>query len=140
MTMNRQDFQALAEIRVADARVLLDAGQYAGAYYLCGYAVECGLKACISKQTREHEFPNLNRVRQSYTHDLRKLVVRAGLEGELDTRRRIDADFKTHWEILEGWSEQARYDHGITGEQARDLFNAVTDNSYGVLQWLRNFW
>jgi HEPN domain-containing protein len=138
--MNRQDFQTLAEIRVEDARALLDAGQYAGAYYLCGYAIECGLKACIAKQTVEHEFPNLNRVRQSYTHDLRQLIVRAELERELDIQRRVSVDFNTHWGILEGWSEQSRYDHDITIGQARDLFYAVTDSNYGVLPWLRNFW
>jgi HEPN domain-containing protein len=31
--------------------VLLEAGLYAGAYYLAGYAVECALKACIAKKT-----------------------------------------------------------------------------------------
>ena len=138
--MNRQDFHILAEIRVEDARVLLDAGQWAGAYYLCGYAVECAIKACIAKQTREHDFPNLNKVRQSYSHDLRQLIVRTELEDELEAQRRGRARFNSHWGILEGWSEQRRYDHGITGEQARDLFNAVTDNTYGVLTWLRNFW
>ena len=30
-------------------KVLLDAGRYPAAYYLVGYAVECGLKACVAK-------------------------------------------------------------------------------------------
>ena len=39
--MNRPQFQNVTKLRVKEARVLLDAAQYAGAYYLIGYAVEC---------------------------------------------------------------------------------------------------
>ena len=56
--MNRQDFQALARVRLEEAKALRDAGRPAGAYYLAGYTVECALKACIAKRTREHDFPN----------------------------------------------------------------------------------
>jgi hypothetical protein len=56
--MKRKDFQELAAVRLKEARVLLRAGCYEGAYYLAGYAVECALKACISKQTERHEFPD----------------------------------------------------------------------------------
>lgn len=34
--MNRRDLQRLAEDRLEDARALLAAGRYTGAYYLCG--------------------------------------------------------------------------------------------------------
>src|SRR5919106_3680906 len=44
------------------------AGEPSGAYYLAGYAVECGLKACIAKQVRRHEFPDRTTVNQSHTH------------------------------------------------------------------------
>ena len=37
--MNRNDFQQLAEIRVKEAKVLLDNQCFDGAYYLLGYAV-----------------------------------------------------------------------------------------------------
>jgi HEPN domain-containing protein len=50
--MNRADFHKLAEIRIKEARVLLDRKCYAGAYYLAGYAVECALKACIARKTQ----------------------------------------------------------------------------------------
>ena len=45
--MTRADFQKLANERVADARALLAARRWGGAYYLAGYAVECGLKSCV---------------------------------------------------------------------------------------------
>jgi HEPN domain-containing protein len=43
--LNRRDFQELALVRLNEAKVLLDAGHFDGAYYLAGYAVECALKA-----------------------------------------------------------------------------------------------
>lgn len=55
--MNRREFRELTTLRLAEARALLDAGLPDGAYYLAGYAVECALKACISRQTRQHDFP-----------------------------------------------------------------------------------
>jgi len=49
--VNRTQLQQLAEERVRDAEALLKAGQWSGAYYLAGFAVEFGLKACIAKLT-----------------------------------------------------------------------------------------
>ncbi|HWY48146.1 MAG TPA: hypothetical protein VNX70_12225 [Bryobacteraceae bacterium] len=42
--MNRNDFQQLAENHLRHAKALLDAELYSGAYYICGYAVECALR------------------------------------------------------------------------------------------------
>ena len=52
---------------------MLKAKQYAGAYYLLGYSVECALKACIAKQTKKHDFPDKEVVKKSYVHNLVKL-------------------------------------------------------------------
>ena len=77
--MLRQDLQKISRIRIREARKLLNAGEYAGAYYLAGYAVECALKACIAKQTKRYEFPEIGRVKNSYEHDPTKLAKVAGL-------------------------------------------------------------
>jgi hypothetical protein len=45
-----------------------------GRINLAGYAVECGLKACIAGKTQRHEFPDKKIVNASYTHNLRELV------------------------------------------------------------------
>jgi hypothetical protein len=45
--VKRADWQKLAEERVKYAKVLLDGGQWAAAYYLAGYAIESGLKSCV---------------------------------------------------------------------------------------------
>jgi len=64
-------------VKVAEA--LLNAGQWSGAYYLAGYAVECGLKACIAKLTNEHDFPDKDVVNKSYSHKINVLLEVAEL-------------------------------------------------------------
>jgi hypothetical protein len=68
------------EVRLREARGLIDLQMYDGAYYLAGYAVECALKTCIAKGTRRHEFPEKQKVISSHTHDLWDLVKLAKLK------------------------------------------------------------
>jgi len=92
--VDRKDLQTLSRIRMREAKALLSAGFYDGAYYLGGYAVECALKACIAKATRKSEFPDRDRVNNSYTHNLEKLVEQAGLREVLHQLRINDAQFR----------------------------------------------
>jgi hypothetical protein len=71
--------QALAEERARDAEALLNAGQWSGAYYLAGYAVECAHKACIAKQINQYDYPSKELALKAYTHDIRSLLNTAGL-------------------------------------------------------------
>ena len=137
--MNRSDFKRLADNRIRDAVALMRGRRYAGAYYLAGYAVECGLKACIAKQTRRHEFPDRGLVIQSYTHDLKTLVAAAGLETQRDTDAAYDPDFGSNWAVVKDWSEQSRYETRSRSE-ATDLLDAITDPAHGVMQWLHRHW
>jgi len=134
--MNRDDLRELALIRLEDARVLLENERYEGAYYLCGYVVECGLKACIAKQTEQYDFPDKNTVNHSYTHDLMRLVKVANLL--LDEEMKKDKDFATNWTVVKEWTEESRYEK--SGENNRDLYNAVIDTKHGVLQWIKRHW
>jgi hypothetical protein len=77
--MNRSNFIKLAELRLEEAKTLLDAEKFDGAYYLCGYVIECALKACIAKKTKRYDFPDKATVQDSYTHDLIKLIKISGL-------------------------------------------------------------
>ena len=132
--MNRSDLQALAETRLNEARVLLDAGFPEGAYYLAGYAVECALKACIARRTREHDFPERD-AQKYYKHDLQELLTHALLKPELEMAVRLEPRLKEGWNLLKNWSEEARYERGRTVQEARDLIAAVEDSgeafSYG---------
>ena len=130
----------MARLRLREARVLQRAGLSAGAYYLAGYAVECGLKACIAKQTRRHDFPEKQMVNDAYTHDVSKLVRVAGLQVRLDAATQASPAFNGYWAIVKDWNESARYDDTITRQKALDLYRAITDVQHGVMKWIRQHW
>jgi hypothetical protein len=138
--VNRTELHALADIRIADANVLLDGGRYQAAYYLVGYAVECALKAAVAKQIREHDFPDRKLILDSYTHDLSQLLAISGLKPQLEARVSADKTFEVNWTTVKDWNESSRYDTTITDVKARDLFTAVTDRGHGVLAWLKTLW
>jgi len=80
MPLDSIDLRNLADVRLKDAKLLLDNGQYGGAYYLAGYAVECTLQAVIAARTRPREFPDLALARKFYTHDLKDLLDTSGMK------------------------------------------------------------
>jgi HEPN domain-containing protein len=138
--MNRADLQRLADLRMKEARILLDADSFPGAYYLAGYAVECALKACIAKQTREYDFPNLRIVKDSWTHDLEKLLNLAELSETLENDRKSNKNLDTFWAVVVNWAEEKRYDLDVKREEAKSLHDAISDPADGVLQWLKKWW
>jgi HEPN domain-containing protein len=138
--MNRKELQTISRLRVKEAKTLLDNGYPAGAYYLLGYAVECALKACIAKQTQRHDFPDRNKVNQSYTHDLEKLLTLAGLRDDFNDDARSDPILRNNWEIVENWSEQFRYEASVRMLDASSFYSACTSRRNGVLSWLKKRW
>jgi HEPN domain-containing protein len=137
--MNRKDLIELTKIRLREARALLKNRNYDGAYYLFGYVVECGLKACIAKQTKKHDFPNKITVNQSYTHDLTQLVKVAGLELALDLEMKRNPKFERNWAVVKDWSEDSRYEKH-TDKEAQDLYSAIVDIKDGVFKWIKHHW
>lgn len=133
--MNRKDFQRLAAVRLREAKLLLAANASDGAYYLAGYAVEFALKACIAKRTERHDFPDLERARDSYTHNAKKLIVTAGLESALENAVR-QSEFGQRWRIVSKWSEESRYS-SHSPQEAHDLIEAIENRKHGILQWLK---
>ena len=123
-----------------EAKVLLDHGCFAGAYYLLGYAVECALKACIARQIRRYDFPDRKLVNDSYTHDLEKLLNISGLKTEFQRAIQTNQSLAVNWAIVKDWSEQSRYSTDISEIMARDFYSAVTARGQGVLSWLRKRW
>lgn len=137
--MNRNDLRELALIRLKEAWVLLKNGNYEGAYYICGYVVECGLKACIAKQTKRYDFPDKKTVDESYTHDLTKLVKIAGLGLDLDGETKSNPNFAVNWTIVKDWSQTSRYEKH-TEKEAQALYFAIANRKQGVLQWIKQYW
>jgi len=95
--LNRRLLQELTRERVRDARALLQNGRYAAAHYLCGYAVECALKACLAKATNKHDFPDLEATKAAYTHNLENLLGSAGLKSALDNARKTNNALDVNW-------------------------------------------
>lgn len=109
--MNRSEFQTLAEVRITEAKALLAAQLWDGAYYLAGYAVECALKACIARLTRAEEFPP-RESKDYYTHDFNVLLKTAGLKAARDVEALANPRFDTFWKTAVKWNEQTRYGTG----------------------------
>lgn len=137
--VNRAQLQQLAEERVRDADALLNAGQWSGAYYLAGYAVEFGLKARIAKLTNQYDFPDKEFARQCFTHEIEALVKLGGLVLQRDADKALNPILGTQWQLVKDWDEEARY-QAWTESQARKLFLAVADPKNGVLPWIKVHW
>lgn len=116
------------------------AGKWDGAYYLSGYAVELALKACIIKLLLSRDvFPEKDFSKGCYSHNIRGLLKVADLEAVFLAAAATDPALAAHWAVAAGWSEQKRY-HRTSEAEARELYNAITDLSHGVLQWIKNYW
>jgi len=119
---------SLADLRnnvrayVTDSEILFNNGRYDRAIYLCGYAVEIGLKLKICKTLRwsgfpenPKEFSNLTSFR---THNLDVLLQLSGSEAT------IKSSYLADWSIVAQWDPEVRY---------RSVHNAKKDEARGML-------
>jgi len=137
--VTRRDLQALARTRLGDARTLLEAGRYDGAYYLLGLAVECGLKACIARRVSRHDFPDKKLAIESHTHEFWQLIRAANLDAALKADMTASAFFSANWMVVKDWSVESRYTS--TGRaKAEALHEAVNNRKHGVMRWIRQRW
>ena len=140
--MNRAGLQGLAMERIADARALLAARRWSAAYYLAGYAVECGLKACILARVAalpEVLFEDRRFSEKCWTHDLGQLIGLAGLKATFDTDCAADPNLLLHWDTLALWTESSRYERR-TKADAEPLYEAVIDKRHGATPWIKRWW
>lgn len=127
-------------MRAREAKLLLDASEWSGAYYLVGYAVECGLKACLTQILQPYHMPDREIINdKAFTHDLAKLSQIANLDGVRAKQAQVDRDFGVNWNTVRDWNESSRYTTW-TETKAKELYKAVTDANHGVLPWLRQVW
>jgi HEPN domain-containing protein len=139
--VNRQEAQRLADEWVVDAKLLLDAGRWHAAYYLAGYAVECGLKACVLAYIERTGiiFQDKRFAERCYTHNLEALMKAADLERMLGLDLAANPALRANWEIVKAWEVDRRYLVASEAE-ARGLYQAVTETVSGVLPWIRIRW
>ncbi len=98
------------------------------------------MKACIAKQFLAHDVPEKKLVNSFYTHRLDELLTISALKPELDERLKADTSNYFGWTTVLGWSENARYDVGITEMSARQMYAAVSSTESGILPWLKKHW
>ncbi len=101
--MRKVEIEKLVDARIQDAEVLLEANRFDGSVYLCGYAVELGLKARICRALQWDEYPTGQNYRSFKTHDLDVLLHLTGMEDKIRLK------FMTEWSIVAQWNPEARY-------------------------------
>src|SRR5205814_2068377 len=126
-----------------DAQTLLAGGRWSGAYYLAGYAIECGLKSCVLAHVLNtaagviyHERRFLEKC---WTHNLDDLFKLADLETERNALCAANPVFAKHWLTVKDWAEKSRYQQKLQAD-AEKLLNAVNDPANGVMPWIRIRW
>lgn len=112
---------------------------HSSAYYLAGYAVECGLKACIAKLMKSDEFPDKEFAKDCYTHELPKMVRLGQLDQLLKSAADANTLFGNDWATTKDWNEQCRYEVK-TAADAHEFFQAITNPIDGVLPWIKTYW
>jgi hypothetical protein len=139
--VNRADLQYLANERIRDAKALLAAKRWSGAYYVAGYAVECALKACVLAYVEKTGIIFVDRkyAEKCWTHNFADLVRLADLEVFRGNDMAADPDLAENWLVVKDWSELSRYQRK-TKDQAERLYQAIIDRSHGVLPWIKNYW
>lgn len=120
---------------------LIAAGHWSVAYYLIGYAVECGLKSCLLAHVERSGaiFQDREFSRKCWTHNVEELVKLAGLEQQRVDDASVNSYFRLNWLIVKDWNEGARYSHW-SEDDAREIFQAVTNPNDGVLPWIMAHW
>jgi hypothetical protein len=139
--LNRTELRQLVDDRLLDARSLLDASRWSGAYYLAGYAMECGLKACVLAfvERTGQIFHDKRFSERCFTHKLIDLIDVAGLKEEHEDLLKTNKTFAFFWGDAKDWTEAARYQQK-TEKEATDLYEAITNDPDGVLRWIRTNW
>ena len=138
---SRTEFQSLADLRITEASALLAASHWSGAYYLAGYAVEFGLKACILARVERTGiiFEDKKFAADCWTHKIEDLVGLSDLKADRGRDAPIGSAKDVNWKIVARWSEESRYKRA-TQADAEELYKAITDTTDGVLPWIRIRW
>ena len=123
--LTKQELRLIARARLQDAEALFRANRYDGSIYLCGYAIEIGLKNTICKTLRWNEFPSTKSEFQNLqsfkTHNLDILLKLSGAESK------IKINFLSKWSIVAKWEPDARYKPigSSSGPEAQLMIDAV---------------
>lgn len=137
--LRRTDLQANAQRKFDDAVILFRNGSPSNAYYLAGYAIELGLKACVAAQLAPQTIPDKAIIKRILDHNFNVLIGLSGLADELKRTQTADLDFAANWAVVSEWSPDARYE-AIDAMSTQTLIDAIGNENSGVLKWIRTHW
>lgn len=123
------DLKSLAELRLGDARILHAQSRFSGAYYLAGYAIECGLKAVIAQSFRAAVIPEKRYVDRIFTHYLKALLELSGLRQQFEIDAKESADLRSAWASVTAWNEASPYEV-VDPFRATEMLQAVGNENY----------
>ena len=148
-----QEIKDLANLRLAEAIILCEAGKYDGAFYLAGYSVELMLKAKICEHFRidnlfnreECKIQGISDLRKVVeTHDINLLLILSGLEGKFRTAQKNNEKLRDSYRFFTAstgnktdWNEQVRYlpINSKTEEDVKEFIHLLHDDE-GLLKWI----
>jgi len=118
--MKRTEIEKIVQARIEDAEVLYQASRYDGSVYLCGYAVELGLKARICRTLQWDEYPTSGTYKTFKTHDLDVLIHLTGMEDKVKLK------YMAAWSIVAQWNPEARYNPigNVKEADAKEMLDA----------------
>jgi HEPN domain-containing protein len=116
--MEKIQIDRIVDARLIDAEVLLNAKRFDGSVYLCGYAVELGLKKRICETLKWNEYPTSGKYSTFKTHDLDVLLHLSGIEDN------VKIHYLSEWSIVSQWNPEARY-KPIGNIQETDAINML---------------
>jgi HEPN domain-containing protein len=121
--MKKEEIEKIVQARIEDARILYEASRYEGSVYLCGYAIELGLKARICRTLQWDEYPTTGKYKMFKTHDLDVLLHLSGCEDKIKLKHMAD------WSIVAQWNPEARYNPigNVKDSDAKDMLESTKE-------------
>jgi hypothetical protein len=116
-----------------DAEALIAAKRADGAWLAAGFAVECCLKAAIMRKERLNRWPDPDTAPDLWTHDLRGLFRRLGIDPlGLDHRNPVAPSFK----MVLDWRREHGYSVGTVPIRHSQNLCEAAFASNGVVEWI----
>lgn len=119
--LSTDDLSRIARARLDDADALVNAGRHDGAVYVCGYAIELGLKARICRTLHWTEYKTQRDYQSFKTHDLNVLLSLSGVE------EKVKGSHFAEWSVVVGWRPEARYEPigSVSEDKARSMIKSA---------------
>lgn len=140
--ISHEELRTIAKTRLKDARILHKNKSHDGALYLCGYAIELGLKAVIAKNLNHSGLVSTShipstkeefKIVQNITnHDLDALLTLV----PSNIIQKIKTKYLAEWSLVQKWNPEMRY-APIRGASARKEAGNVLDAVQRILDYLK---